>query len=84
MVRVDVPKVKGKMAERGYTITSMAKALKISRSTLSSYLECPEKITYSVIASMADMLCDSTDEAGSIFLHQTYVARKFWISKYRR
>lgn len=67
MVRINVSKVKGKMAERGYTITSMAKSLKISRSTLSSYLECPEKIPYSIIASMADMLCDNADEAGSIF-----------------
>ena len=67
MVRINVSKVKGKMAERGYTITSMAKSMKISRSTLSSYLECPEKIPYSIIASMADMLCDDTDEAGSIF-----------------
>ena len=56
MVRINVSKVKGKMAER-----------KISRSTLSSYLECPEKIPYSIIASMADMLCDNADEAGSIF-----------------
>ena len=67
MVRVDIPKVKGKMAERGYTITSMAKTLEISRSTLSAYLESPEKIPYSVISRMADILCDNVSEASSIF-----------------
>lgn len=78
MVHVDVPKVKGKMAERGYTITSMAKSLKISRSTLSAYMELPEKIPYSVISRMAEILCDSTDEASSIFLLHAYVLRKFF------
>ncbi len=67
IVCVDIPKVKGKMAERGYTITSMANHLGINRNTLSSYLERPSKMPYNVISDMADALCDTADEAAAIF-----------------
>ena len=67
MVHIDVRKVKGKMAERGFTITSLAEKLGINRNTLSSYLETPEKTPYSVVSDMAAMLCDTTEEANSIF-----------------
>ena len=66
-MHVDVPKVKGKMAERGYTITSFAKKLGISRNTLSFYLKMPEKIPYNIVVAMATTLCDSAEEAGAIF-----------------
>ena len=46
MVCVDVPRVRGKMAEKGYTITSLAGMLGINRNTLAVYLETPEKMTY--------------------------------------
>lgn len=67
IVCIDVPKVRGKMAERGYTITSMSNRLGINRNTLSAYLEKPYKMPYSVISNMADILCDSADEAAAIF-----------------
>lgn len=67
MVHVDVPKVKGKMAEKGFSITSFANALGVSRNTLSSYLDYPMKIPYSVISAMADLLCDTPEEASCIF-----------------
>lgn len=67
MVHIDVRKVKGKMAERGFTITSLAEKLGINRNTLSSYLETPEKTPYSVVSDMAAALCDTTEEASSIF-----------------
>lgn len=67
MVHVDVPKVRGKMAERGYTITSFSNALGVDRNTLSTYLKSPEKMPYSVVSDMADILCDTKDEAISIF-----------------
>lgn len=70
MVHVDVPKVRGKMAERGYTITSLSKELKIARATLSNYLEDPDKIPYLIIAAMAHLLCDSPEEATDIFFAQ--------------
>lgn len=67
MVHVDIPKVKGKMAERGYTITSLAKELGVSRSTLSNYLDDPKKIPYSIISDMANLLCDTSEEASAVF-----------------
>lgn len=67
MVHIDVPKVLGKMAERGFTRTSLAERLGINRNTLSSYLETPEKTPYSVVSDMASILCDTTEEANSIF-----------------
>lgn len=66
-VSIDVPKVRGKMAERGYTITSLSKRLGISRNTLSAYFETPGKTPYCVVSDMAVALCDSADEAVSIF-----------------
>lgn len=67
MVYIDVPKVRGKMAERGYTISSLAKKLGINRNTLASYLDAPEKTPYNVVSSMAETLCDSPAEASAIF-----------------
>ena len=67
MVHVDVPKVRGKMAERDYSITSLAKELGITRGTLSNYLEDPQKIPYFIIRAMAEILCDTPEEASSIF-----------------
>lgn len=67
IVCVDVPKVRGKMAERGYTVTSMSGRLGIDRNTLAAYLKRPDKMPYKVISDMADVLCDTTDEAASIF-----------------
>lgn len=67
MFSVDVPKVKGKMAERGYTNTSLAKELEISRNTLSIYFETPGKMPYGIVVAMAKILCDSGEEATSIF-----------------
>lgn len=67
MAFVDVPKVRGKMAEKGYTITSLADILGINRNTLSLYLENPDKIPYGVIAKMADVLCDTPQNAAEIF-----------------
>lgn len=67
MVYIDVPKVRGKMAERGYTITSLAGKLGISRNTLASYLESPGKTPYGVVSDMASTLCDTSEEAATIF-----------------
>ena len=67
MAHIDVCKVKGKMAERGYTNSSLAKKLGINRNTLASYLDNPEKTPYNVVSRMAELLCDSAEEAISIF-----------------
>ena len=67
IVCVDIPKVRGKMAERGCNLTSMSDRLGINRNTLAAYLEKPNKMPYKVISSMADALCDTADEAAAIF-----------------
>ncbi len=71
MFCVDIPRVKGKMAEKGYNITSLAKELGITRGTLSNYLEDPSKIPYLIISKLAILLCDSSEEARSIFFAPT-------------
>lgn len=67
MFNVDVPKVRGKMAEKGYTITSMAENLGVNRNTLTSYLENPGKMPYEVVSKMAALLCDTEAESTTIF-----------------
>lgn len=67
IVCVDIPKVRGKMAERGYNLTSMSDRLGINRNTLTAYLEKPSKMPYKIISNMADALCDTADEAAAIF-----------------
>lgn len=67
MAFVNVPKVRGKMAEKGYTITSLSELLGINRNTLAIYLEAPEKMPYGVVSKMAEILCDNSGDAASIF-----------------
>lgn len=67
MLYIDVPRVRGKMAEKGYTLTSLSEKLGINRNTLATYLDNPRKTPYGVVAGMAAILCDTADEAASIF-----------------
>lgn len=67
MVHIDVPRVRGKMAERGYNLTLMSNYLGISRGTLHTYLKMPEKTPYGVVAELAAALCDNGQEAAAIF-----------------
>lgn len=76
MFNVDIPRVRGKMAERGFTISSLAKALFISRNTLSSYLENPKKMPYGIVSGMANLLCTSEEEATAIFFAQDFRGTK--------
>lgn len=72
MVFVDVPKLRGKMAERGYNITSISEDVGVNRNTMSSYLENPEKMPYSVVAKLADILCDTRSEVAGIFFADNF------------
>ena len=72
MVFVDVPKLRGKMAERGYNITSISEDIGVNRNTMSSYLEIPENMPYSVVAKLADILCDTRSEAAGIFFADNF------------
>ncbi len=67
MVHIDVPKVRGKMAEKGFTITSLANHIGVDRNTLSGYLKTPEKMPYSIVSTLASAICDDAREAESIF-----------------
>ncbi len=67
MFCVDVPKVRGRIVEKGFTIASLSDELNISRNTLSSYLANPEKIPYDILNCMAEKLCDGTTDAVAIF-----------------
>lgn len=67
MVQINIPKVRGKMGEKGLTITALANQLGIARNTLSHYLNEPEKTPYNVVSNMAAILCDTSEEATAIF-----------------
>lgn len=67
MCYINIPKVRGKMVERGYTVCALSKKLDICRNTLYTYLEKPEKMPYEIVAHMADLLCDTREEAAAIF-----------------
>lgn len=67
MVHINIPKVRGKMGERGLTITALANQLGIDRNTLSHYLNEPGKTPYNVVSGMAAILCETSEEAAAIF-----------------
>ncbi len=67
MYFVNVPKIRGKMGEKGYTITSLAVKIGVSRNTLAGYLENPNSIPYCKLAKMAELLCDNSIESAHIF-----------------
>lgn len=64
---INIPKLRGKMAEKGLTMTSTAESLGISRNTLSAYFEDPGRMPYRIIEGLADLLCEDSKEAGEIF-----------------
>lgn len=64
-----VNKLRGKMAENGYTLTTMSDRLSISRATLNNYLKNPNKMPYEIIEKMADLLFDTKEEAFAVFFN---------------
>ena len=70
MYSVNIPRVKGKMAEHGYNITTLAHELGVSRNTLSSYLSNPATMPYDKMSRIAELICDNADEAADIFFTQ--------------
>ena len=67
MYEINIPKLRGKMAEKNYTISSVANALGIDRNTLSKYLSVPGKTPYDVMVKIAERVCDNRQEATDIF-----------------
>lgn len=67
MFSINVKRVRGKMAEAGYTISSMADRCGVNRNTFTNYLRNPDKIPFGIVAKMASLLCESHAEAQRIF-----------------
>lgn len=70
MFYLDVQKLKGKMAEKGYTITSLSEKLGISRNTLTNYMKNPGKFPYETLEAISILLFDSPEEVTSILFAQ--------------
>ena len=69
MFFINIPKIKGKIAEKGYSMTSFANAIGISRNTLYCYMMEPDRIPYFVMCNMAEILCDRRNEAAKIVMY---------------
>ncbi len=72
MYYVDIPKVKGKMSEKGYNITSLAAVVGVNRNTMASYLSNPSTIPQCKLSVMASVLCDTATEATEIFFAEDF------------
>lgn len=70
MCSVNIRKLVGKIAEKGYTKTSFAREIGVSRETLRSYLKDYNKIPYDVLSKMVSVLECTDSEAMSIFFTQ--------------
>ena len=70
MYVVNIDKLRGKMAEKGYNNTTFSRALGIGRDTLRAYLKDYTKIPYEIISKMAEVLECTESEATLIFFTQ--------------
>ncbi len=67
MYFVDVPKLIGRMHEKGFNQTTFSKALGINRNTLHMYLSDYKRIPYEILSKMAAILSCDFDDATKIF-----------------
>lgn len=70
MYQINISKIKGKMGEKNISITELSQQIGVSRNTLSSYFKNPAKMPYNIVSKMAQVVCDTQDEAVSIFFAQ--------------
>ena len=68
MFQASESKIRGKMAENGYTITSLAHKMHISRATMSKYLSFPGKMPVEKFMEMTSILFNESGELTDIFL----------------
>ena len=47
MYRINIAKVKGKMGEKGYNISTLANSIEINRNTMAEYMRNPARMPYS-------------------------------------
>lgn len=67
---VNANKLRGKIAEKGYTISSLARDMNVARNTMSMYIKDPRAMQLGQIIRLAELLCESSEEARAIFLAQ--------------
>lgn len=65
---MDTSKLKGKMVERGYTQDTLARAIKIDRSTLNRKLKQGDSFTIGEANRLVAVLGLNAEEASEIFL----------------
>ena len=56
MYTMDVWELRGRMAARGYNVTSLSEKIGVSRNTLAKYLGHPDMMTYDAIVKIASAL----------------------------
>lgn len=66
MFYLNTQMLKGRIVEKGYNLTTFAKAIGISRSALHDYMKDPSKIPYGVLLAMAETLCKYRGDALNI------------------
>lgn len=64
---MNIPKLKGKIVERGLNVETLAYHMEIDRSTLYRKLTDAEKFTVGEVQKLKDVLGLTTDEASDIF-----------------
>lgn len=69
MYQVNVPALKGKIVERGYTNTSISKKIGVSRETFRNYLNHPGRLPIEIIYKLISTLNLSNSEASAIFFN---------------
>ena len=65
----DTNKLKGKIVENGFTITSLAKKIKTSKTTLSQKVNNKIKFSQTDMRTLSKVLCLTGDEIKDIFLN---------------
>jgi hypothetical protein len=64
---VDVWELRGRIAARGHTVTSLAENIGISRNTLAKYLGHPDMMTYNAMSKIIDTLDMDSNQVMAIF-----------------
>lgn len=64
---MNIPKLKGKIVEKGLTVETLANEMEINRSTLYRKLESGEKFTVGEAQKIKNVLDLTDEEASAIF-----------------
>ena len=67
MYSINISKLIGKIAEKGYSKKSFARAAGVSVPTFFRYLKEPDNMPYWFIVKCSELLCDTLEEVKLIF-----------------